>query len=243
MAHRLEQLFYAQKRLLRDISHELRSPLARMRVACALIQPSNSSTRENVDHLELEMERLDSLIGQIIVLSQPDNVGLDARNDWIDLTSLIEAIVADARYEITQMDCKVILDLGDAVIIKSEGMQLRPALENIIRNALHHTAASSSVHISTSIVGQESMITVSDEGEGVPDDQLEHIFEPFYRVDTSRNREHEGLGLAIASQVVQQHNGSIKADNGLEGGLIVTIRLPIAKDSHKLVESSDGSLG
>ncbi|MBF0142178.1 MAG: HAMP domain-containing protein [Magnetococcales bacterium] len=243
MADRLEKLFHAHKRLLRDISHELRSPLARMRVASALIQPSIPDSCENYKQLEIEMERLDNLIGQIISLSRPDSVWHVASHDWIDLNCLIETVVADVRYEAGQGGRMVELDLSETVIIKADGTQLRSALENIIRNALRYTPEKRSVMVTSVQNGQTAIITVYDEGNGVPEEQLEEIFKPFYRVEEDRGQERGGfgLGLAIASRAIKNNNGTIKAANRLEGGLVVTVCLPIPKESRDFMESSNGS--
>lgn len=231
MAERLDQLFHAHKRLIRDISHELRSPLARMRVAIELVEPKDADSQENLSHLGADMERLDELIGQILALSRHETVSPLGLKDWIELTGLIEALVADSRYEVAQMEREVVLHLCDEVIIKANGLQLRSALENVVRNALRHTPDHGKVTITVVKDEKYAIVTVSDEGEGVAEDQLELIFQPFYRVGEDRDRERGGfgLGLAIASQVVQHHGGAIFAANRVTGGLIITIRLPITE--------------
>ncbi|MBF0107563.1 MAG: HAMP domain-containing protein [Magnetococcales bacterium] len=229
MAGRLDQLFHAHKRLIRDISHELRSPLARMRFAFELVEPGDDASRENLGHLGVEMERLDALIGQILTLSRHETLVAAPKEDWIEITGLIETVVADVRFEARQMERVVEMDLGEEVIIKADGVQLRSALENVIRNALRHTPEQGKVHITFVNDRGQAVISVHDEGEGVPEDQLALIFQPFYRVGDARDPEQGGfgLGLAIASQAVRQHEGTITAANRLGGGLVVTIRLPI----------------
>ncbi|MBF0140184.1 MAG: HAMP domain-containing protein [Magnetococcales bacterium] len=229
MAERLSHLFHSHKRLIRDISHELRSPLARMRVAVEMVNPKDQASADNLQHIELEMERLNTLIGQIITLSRYETVQIDQRTDWIEVNGLIEALVVDVRYEGEKMERSVELNLCGEVVIRADGDQLRSALENVIRNALRHTPRNGHVFVSSFKDDRNLVITVRDEGEGVPEDQLQAIFLPFYRVGEDRNREHGGfgLGLAIASHVIEHHDGTITATNHSLGGLIVTIVLPI----------------
>lgn len=231
MADRLDQLFNAHKRLIRDISHELRSPLTRMRVAIELVEPKDSTSRENMDHLCMDMERLNELIGQILSLSRHEVISPLSMKDWIEITGLVEAMAADVRYEAAPMDREVVLDLCGEVIIKANGAQLRSALENVVRNALRYTPAQGKVTITVLKDEKHVIVTVSDEGEGVAEDQLELIFQPFYRVGEELDNEHGGfgLGLAIASQIVQHHGGTISAANRVVGGLMVTIRLPVTE--------------
>jgi len=231
MAERLEHLFNAHKQLIRDISHELRSPLARMRVALELIPSGDERSRDNLDQIGLEVERLDTLIGQILTLSRYESLPPAPPADWIDIIGLIEAVVVDVRYEAVGMARRVEMDLCEEVIVRADGPRLRSALENVIRNALHHTPPQGGVLITVVKDQKWTIITVQDEGVGVPEGQLEMIFLPFFRVDEGRDRGQGGfgLGLAIAYQVIRQHGGVIAATNRLEGGLMVNISLPIAE--------------
>ncbi|MBF0424016.1 MAG: HAMP domain-containing protein [Magnetococcales bacterium] len=228
MAERLDHLFHSHKRLIRDISHELRSPLARMRVAIEMIHPGDSISADHLHHVEQEMERLNILIGQILTLSRFETILEDDRHDWIDVNGLIEALVVDVRFEADSMERTVVKDLCGEMVIRANVEQLRSALENVIRNALRHTPKGSSVFITTRAEGPGLTIQIRDQGRGVPEDQLESIFLPFYRVGEARDREDGGfgLGLAIASRVIEHHDGTIRASNHEEKGLIITIVLP-----------------
>lgn len=229
MAEQLSQLFHSHKRLIRDISHELRSPLARMRIAIELVHPKDQTSATNLEHIEQEMERLNTLIGQIITLSRYETVQSDQRTDWIDVNGLLEALTVDVRFEASKMKKSVELNLCGEVIVRADSEQLRSALENVIRNALRHTPEQGSIMISSLKDDRRLVISVRDQGEGVPEDQLQAIFRPFYRVGEARDREQGGfgLGLAIASHVIEHHEGTITAANHSEGGLVVTIALPI----------------
>ncbi len=224
MAEQLQEKIQAQKRLLSDVSHELRSPLARLRVALALAEKDPARAGEQLARIERETERLDELIGQL--LSAPDT-HIDFE-DRIDLVILLESLCGDADYEARQQgkSVKFNSDLSE-LVIRSHGDLLNKALENVIRNAVKHTEDESVVEISLVQDNNSVMIQVADRGPGIPANALEKIFEPFYRLDESRQRETGGfgLGLSIARRAVEQHGGTIVAHN-LPQGLCVTIHLP-----------------
>jgi signal transduction histidine kinase len=238
MADRLEELFHAQKRLLRDVSHELRSPLARMRAALGLLEQE----RENENHtrLETELETLDQLIGQIITISRPDQSGAILKESWVDLGELMRTIMADASFEDRQNAGRLLLDGEEGVIIQADARSLHSALENIVRNALLHTAGDGVVTISIEVVEPEVILTISDQGKGVPEQHLAHIFEPFFRMDEARGRQSGGfgLGLAIAAKVIRDHGGKIEARNRASGGLDLIVRLSLEHEhgSYHLAE-------
>lgn len=224
MAAQLQDTIGAQKRLLNDVSHELRSPLARLRVALALLEKDPARTPEQLLRMERETERLDELIGQLLAV--PDaQVELE---DSLDLVSLLQQLCADASFEnqgegkAAQFNCS----LSEAVVATHADL-LKKAFENVIRNAIHFTAAGTSVQVDLARSGEAFVIRCTDSGPGVPTEDLLRIFEPFYRVDEARQRETGGfgLGLSISRRAIAQHGGSIQAEN-TGSGLRTTISLP-----------------
>ena len=234
MAAQLQEKIQAQKRLLRDVSHELRSPLARMRVALALAERDPSRSAEQLRRIEIESERLDVLIQQL--LSAPETRA--DMEDSLDLVALLKQVCEDAEFEARaegkglQLDCPV-----TEAVVKSHGDLLKKALENVIRNAVHYTRKDTDVSVALSEHPNGWRISVEDHGPGVPDEQLEKIFDPFYRIDEARQRETGGfgLGLSIARRAIEQHGGTISAQTRYAAsaqtagnllGLRVSISLP-----------------
>jgi signal transduction histidine kinase len=231
MAERIEQLVGTQQQLLRDISHELRSPLARMSVAIGLARRrTDVSAQPSLDRIERESERLNELIGHLLVLTRLEGRGVPVTWERIDLAVLVDALVADARFE-AQSDARVMQRTGDAcAVIEGHPELIRSAIENVLRNALRYTAHGGrvEVHVTETPGASQAQVTVRDHGPGVPADQLEAIFRAFHRVQDARDRASggTGLGLAIAQRAVTAHGGSIVARNAPGGGLEVEIRLP-----------------
>jgi two-component system sensor histidine kinase CpxA len=225
MAEQLEEKIQAQRRLLNDVSHELRSPLARLRVAIALAERDPESIAQQLARMERETERLDELIGQLLAI--PD-AQLELE-DSLDMVALLSELVTDANFETQQELEQITLDtqLIEAIVATHSDL-LKKALENVIRNALHHTPAQQQVVIQLWQENKSYHIEVRDSGPGIPPDMLEKIFEPFFRLDESRQRETGGygLGLSIAKRAVVQHGGSITAQNTRDG-LCVSIVLPV----------------
>ncbi|MBF0455531.1 MAG: ATP-binding protein [Magnetococcales bacterium] len=236
MADRLEQLFHAQKQLIRDISHELRSPLARMRAAVGLLQQEREQDNKNCHRLDREITTLDELIGQIITLSQPDLLISSDKRDWIDLGALIRSIMDDAEFEAGEQKNRLIFKSDEEIVVHGDGQQLHSALENIIRNALHHTPRGGKVHIAMEKNEDQAVqLSITDQGGGVSEPHLSQIFEPFFRSDEARDRRAGGygLGLAIAAKAIRKHGGVISAQNRPEGGLEIRVRLPIDSEVFK----------
>ena len=231
MAARLRDLMRGRERLLRDVSHELRSPLARMRVAVGLArQPGSDATRELV-RLETEIERLDRLIGQVLHLSRLDAAARAEFTDEVDLVDLVDGIARDAAFEAQSR--RVTIDWqppARAVRVRGNAGWLASAVENVVRNAVRYTAEGSTVAIELAAGAAGGRISVRDHGPGVPDAELARIFEPFHRVAESRTRDTggDGIGLAITARVLAAHGGSAQAVNAPGGGLLVTLSLPIA---------------
>ncbi|WP_130470030.1 ATP-binding protein [Candidatus Magnetaquicoccus inordinatus] len=233
MAQQLEEMFHARQRLLRDVSHELRSPLARLRVALGLLEQAHPEADENLLRMALELERLDELIGQIIVVSRPLSAGEGRRDVLVDLPEMIRLVLADARFEVERHPGVTIREqLASNALLWANGSELRSVIDNLVRNALHHSGQQGVVEVSLQCQDQQACFAVADQGPGVPEEELQRIFYPFYRVEESRAQEggRFGLGLAIAARVVQEHGGRILAQNRAEGGLLVTVWLPLVTD-------------
>lgn len=228
MAERIESLVTAEKRLTQDISHELRSPLARLNVALELARAKvNPESQNLINRIETESFRLNEMISRLLTLSKLETNSNGFEKREINLTKVFEQIVADADFEAQANDKSVkILQKADVKVFGNENL-LRSAIENVLRNAVRYTKENTSVEISLEKINQSAVITVRDFGAGVPEGEIEKLFRPFYRVQTARDRKTGGigLGLAIAERAVHAHQGKIKAKN-LENGLTVEIVLP-----------------
>jgi two-component system, OmpR family, sensor histidine kinase CpxA len=233
MAERIEGLVESQSRLLNDVSHELRSPLARLSVALGLAQQKASPEVEpSLSRIELEADRLNHLIQRLLTISRLESGTDGIRKTKLSLRELVDQIARDAEYETPGSACKVMADGADEFLVEGDPELLRSAIENVVRNATRYTAERSVVEIHlehhTNEKGAEAVIRVLDSGPGVPNEALEKIFEPFYRLDDARNRKTggAGLGLSIADRAIKLHGGQVRASNRLEGGLEVEIRIP-----------------
>jgi two-component system OmpR family sensor kinase len=231
MADKLRANRTAITQLLRDISHELRSPLARMRVALGLArQPSADLTRQ-LDRMEREIERLDGLISQVLKLARLHGSDAPFERETFDVDEVIDEVVRDANFEGAIKNCKVSLAGSAQTLLYGNRELLSSAIENVLRNAVRYSPTDSTVTVSVDRSAPANLsILVRDQGPGVPNDDLERIFEPFYRVAESRDRDSggEGIGLAITSQVMKTHGGSAKATNFAGGGLEVRLTVPRA---------------
>ncbi len=227
MAERIEELVGSQKRLLRDISHELRSPLARLNVALELARRrSGEGALEALDRIERETGRLNELIGQLLSLNLSESGGGLVRPVPVELEPLVREVVADADFEARNRNRSVVLGKSGPFALSGSPELLRQAVENVVRNALRHTAAGTAVEVDIERrAPQGVLIRVRDRGPGVPPAELSKIFEPFYRVDEARTRESggTGIGLAITERAVRLHGGTVTAANAPEGGLVVEI--------------------
>lgn len=229
MAERIETLVASEKRLTQDISHELRSPLARLNVALELARSrANPETNGFMERIETESKRLNEMISRLLVLSKLENSSENFEKHEVNLTKLFEQIVTDADFE-AQANGKSVKIVGkdDVKVFGNENL-LRSAIENVLRNAVRYTKEETAVKVSLSKQNKSAVVSVRDYGAGVPEDELEKLFRPFYRVHAARERKTGGigLGLAIAERAVHAHQGSIKARN-TENGLLVEISLPI----------------
>ncbi|MBU6212555.1 MAG: HAMP domain-containing protein [Gammaproteobacteria bacterium] len=230
MADRLGAALQAKEQLLRDVSHELRSPLTRMRLAAALLRRRADPPPE-VDRLELDIARLDELIEDILSISRLQSEPSSLHKETLDLRYLLERIATDADFEAKEKHRRIEWQVGETPCMLSLDPQwAAAAIENVVRNALRYTRPESAVVISLGQNAQEACVTVCDAGPGVPEDQLAQIFEPFYRVERDRGRASggTGLGLAIAARVLGAHGGRIEARNlpAPSGGLMIRMWWP-----------------
>jgi len=235
MAERLEKLVRAQSRLLNDISHELRSPLARLNVALGLArQRSGPESATMLERIELEASRLNELIGRILTLARLEDGEQKVPRTVVPLNELLLNVAEDAEFEAQARHCHVRCSIPEGEWgVPGDASLLHSAVENVVRNAIRYTREGSSVDVrlerSTGPAGVEAVLRVSDSGPGVPEDALDKLFEPFYRIDDARGRltGGVGLGLAITDRAVRFHGGRVTAFNRAEGGLTVEIRLPV----------------
>jgi two-component system OmpR family sensor kinase len=231
MATRLRSQITSKEMLLRDISHELRSPLTRLRVALSLAQRGDGNLDIQLERIERDIERLDALIGQTLQLSRLSSAGPTFPREDIDLGQLVNEVVEDAHFEASAAGKHLERSLLPGLRAYGNFELLRRAVDNILRNAIRFAPAGSTIEISTRSALGEPIIAVRDHGPGVPEFDLERIFEAFYRVAQARDPDSGGigLGLAIAARIMALHCGDTKARNAIGGGLIVELRFPIAK--------------
>ncbi len=237
MAERIEWLINSQRRLLSDISHELRSPLARLNVALELARKRAGSEAEaSLDRIEREAGRMNELISQLLGLARLDSDVESREEENISLADLVQEVAADADFEATSQHRRVsVLESEDCIVAGSPQL-LRSAIENIVRNGLHYTDRDTRVEVrlSCSRISDpgDAVVVVRDYGPGVPEEALKELFRPFYRVEEARDRLSggSGLGLAIADRIIRLHGGAVTATNVSEKGLQVEIRLPLKKE-------------
>jgi two-component system sensor histidine kinase CpxA len=225
MAECVENIVGSQKRLLSDISHEIRSPLQRMEVALAILRKkSNTGEEAYIDRMELEIYHIDNMVEELLTLARSDTVNL-SRAERLDLDEMINSIIEDIEFE-TGEKKKIISDtqklsaMGDATL-------LNRALSNVIHNAFRYSPPGSEIEINARREEGRIAITVRDHGPGVPEDELDKIFTPYYRTDKARKRSNGGvgLGLAITKRIVENHGGEISAVNDPAGGLKIVMLL------------------
>jgi two-component system sensor histidine kinase CpxA len=263
MAERLENLVNAQSRLLTDISHELRSPLARLNVALELArQRSGPEARSALDRIDRETNRLNELIQKLLTIARLEAGEESIEKVPVHLEQIINEIARDAAFEAQSRHCEVEATVVDDCVVVGSPSLLHSAIENVVRNAIRYTQPGTSVEVrleqgvglpSIGLQGSqkitlqnlgsqdtglkndgvgkpEAVVRVTDSGPGVPEDALDKLFLPFYRIDDARGRQTGGvgLGLAITDRAVRLHGGSIRVSNRPQGGLMVEIRLPLS---------------
>lgn len=226
MAERLQQLVSAQQRLLSNVSHELRSPLTRLQVALGIVRQKAPSDLETaLSRIERESDRLESLIAQVLKLSRFENEMQHLQPTQLQLDDLIRQVSEDARFESKARNILITDQIENTVNTWGDPQLLHSAIDNVVRNALRFSPENGELSIRLSTDKIEALIEICDQGPGVPEDKLERLFDPFYRLDQSNSG--AGLGLNIARHAVTAHKGDIRAFNRPEGGLCVRIRLPL----------------
>lgn len=226
MADRIQMLMTAERRLLQDVSHELRSPLARLKFALELAR-SSPEPKAGLERVSKEVGRLSTLIGELLHITRTEG-DPDSRNlSPINLGEFLNNIVEESRIEADARGCRLALSADEKILWSGDRELLHRAVENVVRNAIHHAPKDTDVEVDLQSADTQVMLRVRDRGEGVPEDQLQNIFRPFYRVEEDRNRASGGvgLGLAIAERAIRAHHGDIRARNA-NPGLLVEMRLP-----------------
>ena len=231
-AARLKLLMDGQRRLLHDVSHELRSPLARLQAAVGLARQQPGNADASMDRIERESVRMDMLVDELLTLSRVE-AGMGAeQHESVDIAELLNQVVQDVSFERGAMSVPIAIvsQIGNlsVSIVEGNAEMLHRAFENVVRNAARHTPPGTRISIDGSYdpVRREVRVLISDEGPGVPVAKLESIFEPFFRGASGRGASGHGLGLAIARRIIDAHGGSISASIRTAGGLAVEIRLP-----------------
>lgn len=229
MAERIQRLMDAQQQLLRDISHELRSPLARLNVALGLARKwAGEQATSALDRIEQESERLNNMIGRLLTLARVKSLVDPPHHAMVSLRALLDEIAKDANFEASAKHCQVRVEGVKECEVRGSHELLYSAIENVVRNAVRYTPPESNVEIELHCNGNFSRVIVRDHGPGVPENELSKIFHPFYRLSDSR--EHRsggtGIGLAITHEVARLHGGSATARNSQTHGLVVEIELP-----------------
>jgi len=233
MAEQLQILITSHKQLLRDASHELRSPLARLQVALGLArQHGDKDITTDLDRIDREAERLNELIGQLLSLTRMETGTTKIQREQIELDKLLEEVANDASYEAHAANRDVKITHTMPTTIKGNSMLLNSALENVVRNAIRYTAEDTTVELSLQKDIEKAgwvVIKIRDHGPGIPEEMCESIFEPFVRVGEARDRQRGGygLGLAIAKSAIHLHGGNMSASNEDDHGLSIFIQLPV----------------
>ena len=234
MAQRLQELMSSQRQLLSDVSHELRSPLARLEVALGLArQRADGRATAELDRIEREAEHLNDLVGQLLSLSRLEAGVMKPEREPVDIGEILATVAADADFEARANNRRVEVAKVAPTLIQGDAALLHSAFENIVRNAVRYTAENTTVRLSLDRAdgrASELKIRIRDHGPGVPEEMLPRLFEPFVRVDDARDRSRGGygLGLAIARKAIRLHGGEVSARNEPDGGLSVIVTLPVA---------------
>jgi signal transduction histidine kinase len=230
MTARLRNLIDGQTRLLHDVSHELRSPLARLQAAIGLAYQQPEKWSASMERIERESVRMDKLVGELLTLARLEAGAIRASQEEISMAELLDQIADDARYEAASQGRSVVQE-GDAdVLVTGQADLLGRAIENVVRNAIKHSPEGGEVQLQLRAQpdARQLCIRVMDRGPGVSQAELETIFQPFFRASNASTEGH-GLGLAIAQHVIEAHGGSIKATNRTGGGLCVEMILPVKR--------------
>jgi two-component system sensor histidine kinase CpxA len=228
MAGRIETLLAAERRLLLDISHELRSPLARLGVAVELAR-SGDDPNSALNRIQKESDRLNALVGQLLQVTRAEGDPSSLRHAPLRLDELVQQLVDDSSIEAAAHGCELKYEKREPVTVAGDPELLRRAVENVIRNAIRYAPRETAVEVSLGRNNGKAVVGVRDQGSGVPEEALPRLFDAFYRVEGDRDRASGGigLGLSIARRAIELHRGSIRARNA-RPGLEVEMELPVA---------------
>jgi signal transduction histidine kinase len=228
MAHHIDQLMQGQRRLLHDVSHEMRSPLARLSAIVGLVRQQPERLDDCLNLLEHESARMDRLVSELLTLSRLESGMLDPGEEIFDLAEVLADVVADAAPEAGQTGCRVELAANAEAPVRGDAEMLHRVFDNLLRNALAYASGGGWIGLRLEARAEAIEVCVEDRGPGVLSADLNRLFEPFFRGSQAPARKGHGLGLAIARQIVANHGGGIHAENRREGGLRVCVRLPRA---------------
>jgi two-component system sensor histidine kinase CpxA len=238
MAEQLENNITAHQRLLGDVSHELRSPLTRLQLAVALAEKNMGNNIEQQKHLnrcETEVDRLDEMIADVLTLSRLEHNQTVFAADDVDLSTLVTQVVNDCQYFATSKGVTIALKTQAHCVLLADNKLLSSAISNVVNNAVKYSPKGKVVMVELSQKNEQIMLSVSDQGPGVPNEMIAKLFTPFFRVADARDRNSggTGLGLAIAQQAIIFHHGEIIAQNQESSGLKVIITLPTLSKQNK----------
>jgi signal transduction histidine kinase len=228
MAERLERLIVSERRLLADISHELRSPLARLKFAVKLARTSEDSAMA-LDRIERDVNRITSLVAEILDMTSIEDDPAVQEMLPLPLREIVDVVVRDCSLEADSRGCRIAVAGSLTHTVVGNRELLRRAVENVLRNGIRYSPRDSTIDLSLSEQGRKALIEVRDYGPGIPPESLGRIFDPFFRAEEARvaNGGGAGLGLSIAKRAVQLHHGSIEAENA-SPGLRIRITIPFA---------------
>jgi two-component system OmpR family sensor kinase len=227
MIRRIDALLQSQRRLLHDVSHEMRSPLARLQVCVGLARRDPAQAAAMLDRIERETLQMDALVEEILTLARLEaGAAAEAPRERTDVAELLTECVVDARLEGEARNIAITFDAGPSVFTAAHPTLLRRAFDNVVRNAIQYAPDASAIDVALVVADGTIMVTVGDRGPGLSKDDCRKIFEPFVRGSQRRGNGH-GLGLAIARRAVEAHDGTIEASPREGGGLVVTIRFPV----------------
>lgn len=226
MANRIQMLLTAERRLLLDISHELRSPLARLGVAVELAR-SGEDLETSLNRIQKESDRLNALVTQLLQVTRAEGDPSSLRREPVRIDQLVQQVLDDSSIEATAHGCELKYNVAEPATVEGDPELLRRAVENVVRNAIRYAPHRTPVEISVARQNGKVVLDVRDQGPGVPDEALPRIFDAFYRVESDRARSSGGigLGLSIARRAIELTKGSIHARN-VHPGLEVEIELP-----------------
>lgn len=226
MMKRLSALMQGQSRLLHHVSHELRSPLARMQMALGLATQTPEKSASALSRIALEAVRMDKLIGELLELSRFESGMVALDKEQFSFNALLDSIIEDANFEAANKNIQIVFETNASITIEGQLDLMHRAIENVVRNAVKYGPNNSIIHINVAVNHAQLVLTISDQGAGVLPSELEDIFKPFVRGNSGSQVVGHGVGLAITKQVIEAHGGHVMARNHKPNGLIVTITLP-----------------